>query len=219
MPNISPMKILVFGATGPTGQQIVRRALQRELAVVAFVRDPKKLALRHPLLSVVQGDILDPVSIDTAMASSPDAVISALGIYHRRPSTQLSAGTGNIVSAMEAHGVDRIVIVSSLGAGDSRGQGSLVARMIQWLLLRHVLDDKTRQEDVLRQSSLAWTSFRPPQLTMADPSQGDIVLWTGAEPSRKLSWKLSRATLASYVLDAIEANTHLRAAVNLSEPV
>jgi uncharacterized protein YbjT (DUF2867 family) len=87
------------------------------------------------------------------------------------------------------------------------------------LLLRHVLDDKTRQEQVLRDSGLDWTSLRPPQLTNDPTPREDIVLWTEKPPRQKLTWKVSRATVARYVLDAIQLGQHSRSAVNMSEGV
>ena len=210
--------LLVFGATGPTGLQIVEQALERGLEVTAFVRDPAKLKLDHPRLHTVIGDIRDGASVDAALATQPDAVVSAVGMFHKRPETWLSTGTARIVAAMQKYGVKRIVIVSSLGAADSRGQGSLVTKAVQKFLLSHVLDDKTRQEQVLRDSDLDWTSFRPPQLTSDASRRDDIVLWTGNAPPRKLTWKVSRATLAKYVLDAVQTNEHSGSAVNMSEP-
>jgi putative NADH-flavin reductase len=211
-------KILVFGATGPTGQQIVRQALARGLEVTAFVRDPTRLGVENPRLHIAQGDILDPATVDAALNTRPDAVVSALGITHKQPETWLSTGTQHIVDAMRRNDVDRMVCVSSLGAGDSRGQGSLLAKAVQRLLLRHVLDDKTRQETILRDSGLDWTVYRPPQLTLNETARDDLVLWSGEPPRKKLTWKTSRASVARYVLDAAITGAHSRAALNMSEP-
>jgi putative NADH-flavin reductase len=73
------MKILVFGATGGTGRQIVQQALEQGHVVTAFARDPRKIALKNDNLRVVQGDILKPDTVDAAVAGQ-DAVLSALGI-------------------------------------------------------------------------------------------------------------------------------------------
>ena len=60
------MKIVVFGATGPTGRHVVERALELGHEVTAFVRNPSGLSLSHPALNVQQGDVLDPAAADTA---------------------------------------------------------------------------------------------------------------------------------------------------------
>ena len=212
------MNILVFGATGKTGQQIVRQALERGHDVRAFVRDPSRLET-HARLAAVTGDILDPASVERAFDTPVDAVISALGIFHREPRTDLSEGTRSVVRAMEQHGVNRFVVVSSLGVGDSAGQGNLLARGLQKMLLSHVLDDKTRQEQIIADSSLDWTVVRPPQLTDEDRIVKEVVAWQGPSPRQpKLTWKTSRATVANFVLDAVESGENSRVAVNISEP-
>ena len=72
------MKLLVFGATGGTGTQLVRQALEQGHTVTAFARDPGKIKLAHDKLRVVRGDILQPESVSTAVEGQ-DAVLSALG--------------------------------------------------------------------------------------------------------------------------------------------
>lgn len=73
------MKLLVFGATGGTGRRIVQQGLQQGHVVTAFAREPKRFKLAHDNLRVVQGDVLHPVSIESAIAGQ-DAVLSALGV-------------------------------------------------------------------------------------------------------------------------------------------
>jgi len=72
------MKLLVFGATGGTGKQLVRQALEQGHVVTAFARDPSKIKETQANLRLVQGDILQPDSVETAVAGQ-DAVLSALG--------------------------------------------------------------------------------------------------------------------------------------------
>ena len=212
-------KIIVLGATGKAGQAIVAQALARGWTVRAMVRDPAKLAIAHAKLELVRGDIADPAAIRAALVGQWDAVVSALGIYSKQPSTVLSEGTRRIVKELRAAGLQRFVIVSSLGAGDSNGQGSFMVRMIQRYILRETLLDKTRQEEILRASDLEWTSLRPPQLTDDPRVRDDLVVWTAAAPAaRSLTWKVSRPTLARYVLDAVEKRLWVREAINLSEP-
>ncbi len=212
-------RIVVFGATGKTGQVIVSQALERGWTVRAMVRDPTKLGIAHARLELVRGDLADPTAIRASLAGQWDAVVSALGIYSKQPSTVLSDGTRRIVTEMRAAGLKRIVIVSSLGAGDSNGQGTFMVRMIQRYILRETLHDKTRQEEILRGSDVEWTSLRPPQLTDDPRVRDDLVCWTAESPAKgSLTWKVSRATLAKYALDAVEQRLWLRSAINLSEP-
>ena len=213
------MRLLIFGATGKTGQCFVDQALQRGHVVTAFVRDPAKLAAQQDNLQLVQGDILEPASVEAAFGEPFDAVISALGVFHREDRTELSAGTRNIIDAMQKHGCRRLAVVSSLGAGDSAGQGNLLARGLQKFLLNYVLIDKTRQEELIAASDLDYTIARPPQLTDAATVCRELTVWQGPTPKgAKLSWKTSRASVAAFLLEALEQGNYLRQIVNISEP-
>lgn len=212
------MRIILFGATGKTGLCFVEQALAHGHTVTAFLRDPAKLALEHPQLHKVVGDIQDRASIDKALAEPFDAAISALGVFHREPRTELSSGTKNVLAALQAHGIRRIGVVSSLGAGDSKGQGNFLARNLQRFLLSHVLDDKGRQEELIRNSGLQWTIARPPQLTDDPRVRTDLFEWQGPAPKGvKLTWKVSRASVAAFILAAIENGSHINQVVNISE--
>jgi putative NADH-flavin reductase len=211
--------LLIFGGTGPTGQFIVRQALDRGCRVTVFVRDPARLGIAHAALAIVTGDIQNPASVAAALATRPDAVVSALGITIKQEgATPLADGTGHILAAMERHGVRRLVVVSSLGAGDSRGQGNWLARLIQKYLLRRTLDDKTKQEALIAAASVDATVFRPPQLTNTGEVRDDIVLWSGPQPRRRLTWKVPRATVGRYALDAVLTDRHPPGTYNMSEP-
>ncbi|MCC3771967.1 NAD(P)-dependent oxidoreductase [Streptomyces sp. UNOC14_S4] len=71
-------KIALFGANGNIGQRILREALDRGHQVTAVVRDPAKVTVTHPALTVVTGDVLDPASVAKA-AEGQDVVVSAVG--------------------------------------------------------------------------------------------------------------------------------------------
>lgn len=212
------MHLIIFGATGPTGQQLVQQALARGHQVRAFVRDPAKVELRHDNLEVVQGDMLDPVTVDRALARGADAIVLALGIFHRQPLTELSEGTSQILASMKKHGLRRLAVVTSLGVGDSAGQGDFLARMFQKLALKHVLADKERQEQLVRDSDLDWTVVRPPRLMNRAPSDRELVAWQGPTPrGKRLTWQTARASVAAFVLDVLARGAYIKAAVNISE--
>lgn len=213
------MHVLILGSTGKTGQALVAQALARGWQVTALVRDPSRLAITHERLATVQGDMANAASLAIALNAPVDAVISALGVYSKVPTTVLTDATRVIVSAMRAADCKRIVIVSSLGAGNSLGQGTLFVRAIQRWILKYVLLDKTSQEEVLRASGLEWTSLRPPQLTDEPLIRDDLVTWTGSEvPASRLHWKVSRATVARYALDAVEHRRWVNEAVMMVQP-
>jgi putative NADH-flavin reductase len=210
---------MILGATGKTGQALVAQALARGWRVTALVRDPSRLGITHERLATVQGDMANSESLTIALKGPVDAVVSALGVYSKVPTTALTDATRIIVNAMRAAGCARIVIVSSLGAGDSLGQGTLFVRAIQRWILKYVLLDKTSQEEVLRGSGLQWTSLRPPQLTDDPKVRDDLITWSGTSvPARRMRWKVSRATVARYALDAVEHRRWVNEAVMMVEP-
>ena len=204
-------KVLVIGATGGTGQQLVRQALDRGYEVTAFVRDPAKLEIRHPQLHVVRGDVMDRRSVEDAVAGQ-DAVISALG--HRRlfvPSTVQTEGMRNILRAMEKQGVRRLVAVTALGLGDSVGKlGLLSTLLIYPFILAIYFWDKSRQEQLIGASDLDWIVVRPGVLTEG-PKRGSYRHGKAVGSYLGLS-KIGRADLADFMLNQLSDDTYLRTA-------
>jgi putative NADH-flavin reductase len=111
------MKITIFGATGLTGRELFRQTLYAGHEVTAFVRTPEKVEEKHEDLRIVQGDVLDPAAVEQAIQGQ-DAVFCVLGAG--RDGTVRSRGTENIIQAMEKTGVRRLIVQSTLGAGDSK---------------------------------------------------------------------------------------------------
>jgi len=155
------MKILVIGATGPTGTEIVKQALERGHQVTVAVRRPDGASFPAGV-RVVKADVMDAASLANA-AEGQQAVLSSLGSkIDRKPTTLFSQGTRNILAAMQLSEIRRLLCVTGIGAGDSKGHGGfLYDRIIQPLLLDEIYKDKTRQEEIVRQSNLDWTIFRP----------------------------------------------------------
>ncbi|MEH2416717.1 NAD(P)-dependent oxidoreductase [Nostoc sp.] len=201
------MKILVIGATGPTGQQIVEQGLAQGHQVTALVRNPDKFEMQHNSLQIVKGDILDPASLDAVQQQ--DAVISSLGTKKigLEPVTVLSEGTKNLLQAMERHSVKRLICITGLGAGDSKGHGGLLYdKLILPLILRRIYDDKDRQEAEIRQSNLDWVIVRPGILTN-DPAKGNYRVLT--DLTGVTAGKISRADVAAFVLQQITDDRYL----------
>ncbi|MEU8900112.1 NAD(P)H-binding protein [Nocardia sp. NPDC048505] len=161
------MRIIVFGANGPTGRLLTGQALDAGHEVVAVTRRPADFPLAHDRLTVFEGDVLHQDSVDTAVADG-DVVLSVLGVpFGKAEITTYSAGVGNIVTAMRKHRVRRIAVVSS-GAVDLRPYseaGFLFNRVVQpyiaRVLGRTLYDDMRRMEALLRATELDWTIVRP----------------------------------------------------------
>jgi uncharacterized protein YbjT (DUF2867 family) len=206
-----PSRVLIVGATGGTGRELVSQALEHGYAVTALVRDPSRLRVAHPRLTVVQGDVLDTASVEKAMRGQ-DAVLSALG--HKRyfyPTRILSEGTRNVLRAMETHGVRRFVCETSLGIGDSAGRlGLYYTLFVVPVILPFYFWDKTRQERIIAGSGLEWVIVRPGALTNGD-RRGRFQHGLGVG-----SWlwtvRISRADVAAFMLSQLSSDAYLRSA-------
>lgn len=201
------MRILVIGATGPTGQQIVEQGLAQGHEVTALVRNPDRFQMQHNSLQLVKGDILDPASLDAVQQQ--DAVISSLGTKKigLESVTLLSEGTKNLLRAMERHSVKRLICITGLGAGDSKGHGGLLYdKLILPLILKRIYDDKDRQEAEIRQSNLDWVIVRPGILTN-DPAKGNYRVLT--DLTGVTAGKISRADVAAFVLQQLTDDRYL----------
>lgn len=210
-PPAHPRRLLIVGATGGTGRQLVAQALERGFAVTALARNPARLAVEDERLTVLRGDVLDAASVEAAMRGQ-DAVLCALGHPPRfYPTRILSRGTANIVRAMDACGVRRLVCETSLGIGDSAGRLGLYYTFLAIpLILPFYFWDKTRQERIVADSDVDWVIVRPGALTNG-PGRGRVrhgrnlgsFLWTVS---------VSRADVAAFMLDQASSSAYLRAA-------
>ena len=199
--------ILVLGATGGTGRLIVSEALAREFNVTALVRSAEKAGdLKGARL--VEGDARDVSALRAALRGQ-DVVVSALGTPASpfREVTMLSSATRALVEAMKAEQISRLIAITGIGAGDSRGHGGFAFdHLIYPLLLRHVYADKNRQEDIVRASGLDWVLVRPAVLN-DKPGRGDV---RGLEDlSRFHGGTISREDVARFVVDQVKADQWL----------
>jgi putative NADH-flavin reductase len=157
------MKLLIIGATGATGREIVSQALTQGHAVTALVRDSGKANFAQHVEKAV-GNVLEPGTLEKVLTGQ-EAVICSLGSAATGPfkeMTMLSQGTRNLVAAMKSQRVSRLICITGIGAGDSEGHGPWYYNwLIQPLMLRGVYKDKTRQEEIVRGSGLVWTLVRP----------------------------------------------------------
>ncbi|MDH3465564.1 MAG: SDR family oxidoreductase [Gammaproteobacteria bacterium] len=194
------MKVLIIGATGTIGRELVSQALARGHEVTAFARDPSKLSPAAPASTVAQGDALDPASIESHMPRH-DAVVIALGAGSQ--GRIRSQGTQHVIQAMKNHGVRRLVCLSSLGVGESSGNLNFFWKYIMFgLLLRRAFADHVLQEEYVRQSGLDWTIVRPGAYTDGELTKS----YRHGFPAdaRGLKLKVSRADVAHFMLEQLD---------------
>ena len=206
------LRVLIIGATGGTGRQLVQQALDLGHQVTALVRNPARLKIEHPNLKVMKGDVLDYASVEAAMPGQ-SAVVCALG--HKRlfyPTRILSDGTRNILRAMKTHNVPRFIGETALGIGNTVGRGGLFYTFfVVPVILPFYFWDKVRQEEIIAKSDRDWVIVRPGALTNGAPRgkyRHDLNLWNFIWTAR-----ISRADVADFMLKQLTDDDHLGTAV------
>jgi putative NADH-flavin reductase len=207
------MKLIIFGATGTVGKQLVLQALALDHEVTAFVRDKTKLQdIEHPDLSIYEGDVLNSTSVEKAMPGH-NAVICALGAG--RKGGVRAPGTLNIIRAMEKAGVKRFICQSTLGAGESWRNLNFFWKYIMFgWFLKKAYQDHELQEEYVKNSNLDWTLVRPGAFTDGKATGNYRHGFPPDDKSTKL--KISRADIAMFILMQLNSHEYLRKAASLS---
>ena len=203
------MRIVIFGASGGTGRELIAQALTARHEVTAFARNPARLAVDG--VRVVQGDVVNAAEVGRAIKGQ-DAVLSALGAatpFRRDPTLVL--GVRHIIEAMQASGVRRLVYLSFLGVREGRLQlGALGRYVVAPLLLRHPVADHALKEELIEASGLDWIIVRPPRLTNG-PRTGRYRHGTHIHATSMVP-RISRADVAEFMLRQLVDDSYLRQA-------
>ena len=207
------MRILVFGASGGTGREVVRQALAREHAVTAFVRSAAKLPVQHPRLRVIEGDVSDAAAVRRTVPDH-DVVVSTLGVgVPLRHDQAVIDGIRHVVAAMREAGVPRLIYQSFIGVAESRAAVGFILRYIAPLPLREEIADHEAKEAIVKASGTDWTIVRPPKLTDGPATGayrvGEDITTRAPVPT------LSRADVADFIVREAEARAYVRKAPRL----
>ena len=166
-------EILVLGAAGGIGRQAVEAALSAGWRVTAVLRTPAKLAMTHPSLRIVKGDVLEPASFEEYLQEGM-VVLSAIGVSGGlggdKPTTLYSDGARRVLEAMRRRGARRVFFISASAVEISPVLPALVrfvAKNILQKILRYMYADLRVMESRVKESDLEWTIIRPPRLTDA----------------------------------------------------
>ncbi|ONK09713.1 NAD(P)H-binding protein [Streptomyces sp. MP131-18] len=210
------MKLAVFGATGGTGQEIVRQALADGHDVVAAVRAPGRLAVSHPRLDIAPVPDVTDVARVREVVDGRDAVLSALGTTNKSAGIVAPAARA-VAEAMSTAGVRRLLIVSAVPVGPMAAGESLAYRAVLHPIVsrafRAVYRDLAEMERIVTASGLDWTVVRPPRLLDKPPSHRyERVIGANVPGGRSLA----RADLAHAMLAMLDDEETVRRPVGVA---
>ena len=206
------MRVAVFGGTGAIGRHLVEQAVDAGHDVTALVRDAARLPTASARLAVVQGELDDRERVGTCVAGA-EAVLSALGPARNTTyeADRMVAGVGQILAAMEQHGVRRFVGLSGAGVrvvGERKALPDAVASAVVRLFAGHVLDAKQREYELIRRTDLDWVIVRPPRV-VDGPLTGNYRVGALRVGPRS---RIARADVAHFMLRQLNDDTYLRQA-------
>lgn len=207
------MNLVVFGASGATGTQVIASALAGGHTVTAFSRTAPKDMPAGANLRIVCGNVADTAAVADAMTGQ-DAVISTLGVGKPLHHDQaVIDGVGHILSAMQAAGVRRFLYLSFTGVKDVRGVPGLIIRPIVGFILRHEIADHVAKEALIRASAADWTIVQAPKLTnglaTSTYRSGPAITSTAAFAT------ISRADVAGFMVAQVTDARFLRQVVRI----
>ena len=211
----TPQRILVIGGTSGVGLETVKLALSRGHEVTAMARRPDRMTLSHPRLTVLKGDVTIVDDVAKAL-DGQQSVVFTIGIKPTNERvTVFSRGTENVLSQMAEDGSQYLLMVTGIGAGDSRGHGGFFYdQILNRFVLRTMYEDKDRSEAMIVASSVPWTIVRPGFLTDEESTARYRLV---RDMEGITAGDISRADVAHYLVGALETRTHEGQTLLLSE--
>lgn len=211
------MRIVIFGATGPTGILTLTKALKSGHHVVVYARDPSKVTYEHPNISLVKGELSNKQLIADTIKGA-NAVISVLGPKGKStPDLPLAQGMKHIVSGMKLHHVKRLIATATPSASDPHDQYQFGFSVAVWMvknLMRSTYDEIVSIAQIIRNSGLDWTLVRLPMLT-DKPQKNPVTAGYIGHGTINLFW-LNRSDLADFIVKQLDDHTFIHKAPAVS---
>ncbi len=204
-----------FWASGGTGIQIVKQALDAGYQVTALVRDLGKFTLVHPNLIVIRGDVLIASTIEEAIVGQ-DAIVSALGNRSTKPTKLYSDGIANILAAMHQNNIQRIICISA-GGLEVNPKASFFVRLLTKYVLQRILKepyaDLRLMEALVRKTQTKYTIVRPARL-LDKPVTGKYRIGINTNIANPFS--IARADVAHFIVKHISDKPTFKSVTSLS---
>jgi len=203
------MRVLIIGASKGIGLETTRQALDAGHDVRALARSSSAIAVSNPSLEEMRGDALKTEDVKAALVGM-DVVIQTLGVGLGdlfRPVHLFSDATRVLLEAMRSQVVKRLICVTGFGAGDSRASISCLQRLPFQIVFGRAYDNKSLQEQLIKESELDWTIARPGVLTNGPRTGRYRIL---SEASQWRNGIISRADVAEFLVRQIGDQTYIR---------
>ena len=203
------MRVLIIGASKGIGLETTRQALEAGHDVRALARSATAIAISNPNLEKMRGNALKTEDVEAALVGV-DVVIQTLGVGLGelfRPVHLFTDATRVLIQAMKSQGIKRLICVTGFGAGDSRASISCLQRLPFQIVFGRAYDDKSLQEQLIKESELDWTIARPGVLT-SGPRTGHYQILS--EASQWRNGIISRADVAEFLVRQIGDQTYIR---------
>jgi putative NADH-flavin reductase len=200
------MKIGIIGASKGIGYSLLNLALEEGNEVSILVRDPSKIEINNSRLNIVKGDIRNLDSVKSVVTGQ-DAICICIGIAPtNKPVDVFSKGVENVLSAMATESSQKLISVTGIGAGETKGHGGfLYDKILNPLLLKSIYADKDRQEAIIKASKVEWLIVRPGFLTDGERTGKYRVI---DDLSGIKAGKISRLDVADFILKQLTNPTH-----------
>lgn len=194
------MNVIVFGATGKTGNQICQQLDSNKIKYSAFVRESSVQKISSNMMDVIKGDVLRKQDVEMALREKTFThIVISLGSKSLRDSVR-SDGTRNILEAMKTTGtVATVHVVSAFGVGDSWGQMKWSSKLLTRILLKSVMQDHDKQEQIVTNSPFKYHIVRPVGLKDTDPKGSVHIQSEGFLPGNTIS----RADVAIFLIESM----------------
>lgn len=212
------MKVIIFGATGFSGQAILVEALKQGHEVTLLVRDISKFQIEHKNLTIFEGNVLDPQTVASVLQNQ-EAVIQCLGVGGKgdgKPTTFISDATKVIVEEMQKQNIKRLIAMSNVGAGNSIAfqpwffTKFILPYFMKWLKV--IIEDKNRMEPIIMNSNLNWTIVRCPNI-VDKPSKGTC---NATLDGKGLKLTITLTDLSRFMVDQLKQTTFIKQAPCIS---
>lgn len=208
------MRIAILGASGKTGKPLIEQALGAGHEVIAIARSPDKIAFDDPAVIKRQGDAFDEASVTKALQGA-DAVITTVGKTNLRDKrfNLSTAAHFSVVSGMRKHGINRLLVISSIGAAQGVTRKGWRRNLYLYARRKYYLDMYEMENNVI-DSGLDVTVMRAPLLHNG-PCTANYRVLEDENYLNKL--QISRADVAHFLLQELKENTWINRVIAIAD--